>query len=119
MVLIRITWFGRWQNTLVFLKGCHQPRVEGGEISFREPWLIGYRGGALGHYFIYNGRGAVLAHSLAIMNILESKTKPKSLFLFKKKSPFLICWRFQGTTLFSVFPPPLNMQQIARAHVYI
>ena len=78
---IRIaSWFGSWQILLYLKKGCHQPRVERGEISFKEPWQIGFRGGALGHYFIYNGRGAVSAHSLIVTNTSESKIKPKSLF---------------------------------------
>ena len=67
-------------NTLVFFKGCHQPRVEGEEIGFEEPWLIECRGGTLGRYFIDNGRGAISAHPLIAMETLESKIKPKSLF---------------------------------------
>ena len=49
-------------NILLVLKDCYQPRVKGGEIGFKEPWLIRCRGGALGYYFIYNGRAAVPAH---------------------------------------------------------
>ena len=39
--------------------------------------MIGCRGGTLGHYFIYNGRGAVSANSLIVMNTLESNIRPK------------------------------------------
>ena len=38
VVLNRVTtWFGSWQILLYFLKGCRQPRVQGGEIDFKEP----------------------------------------------------------------------------------
>ena len=94
-------------------KNCHQPRV-GGEITFKEPWLTGYRGGTLDHYFIYNGRGAVSAHSLIVMNTLESRIKPKSLFFLISISPIPHFLAFSRRHP----PPPLNMQQTARIHAF-
>ena len=108
MVLIKIaTWFGCWQ-VLIFLKGCHQPRV-GGEIGFKESWLIGCRSGILDHYLIYNGRGAVSVHSLIVMNTLEIENKTQKSFFF-----FLFF-----SSPHSSPAPPLNMQQTTRIRAYI
>ncbi len=87
-------------NTLVFKKGCHQPWVEGGEIGFKEPWLFRCRGGTLDHHFIYDGRGAVSAHSLVVMNTLESKIKSQKSFLSFLISPI------PHFLAFSRLPPP-------------
>ena len=67
-------------STLIVSKSCHQTQV-GGEIDFKEPWLIECRGVTLGHYFIYNSRGAVSAHSLIVINTLESKKKNSKIFI--------------------------------------
>ena len=110
-------------STLIVSKSCHQTQV-GGEIDFKEPWLIECRGVTLGHYFIYNSRGAVSAHSLIVINTLESKKKTQKsllLLLFPPIRHFLVFSRHRPLLLFfpslySSPPTPLDMQQTTRIH---
>ena len=68
-------------DTLIFLKGCHQPRIGRGKIDFKESWLIGCRDGTLGHFFhLYWQRSRISAFSNRHEHIRIENTTQKSFF---------------------------------------
>ena len=50
-VLLQLHGLKAGKYSYIFFKGCHQPQVEGGEIGFKELWLIRCRGDTLGPLF--------------------------------------------------------------------